>query len=121
LTNPILWHAGHGFTLAEHRALAPAQGRAPAPPAGWFEKFSWKSTPATMKDWPTVAELSAKLREQLQQLTALIESLSPQQLSAVIDPARGRTLRWSILHGLHDEANHQGEMWLLWKLQQRAT
>ena len=35
----------------------------------------------------------------------------------MIDPARNRTVRYNILHGLHDEANHQGEMWLLHKLQ----
>ena len=45
------------------------------------------------------------------------QDLSPQQLSLVIDPARNRTVRYNILHGLHDEAGHQGEMWLLRKLQ----
>ena len=47
-------------------------------------------------------------------MLSAIESLSPQQLSRVVEG--GRTLRHSILHGLHDEAGHQGEMYLLKKM-----
>ena len=47
-------------------------------------------------------------------------ALTPQEilagLSEIIDAPRNRTLRYSILHGLHDEAWHQGEMHLLKKL-----
>jgi hypothetical protein len=39
----------------------------------------------------------------------------------VVDPARNRTLRFSILHGLHDEADHQGEIHLLKKLYGRQA
>ena len=34
----------------------------------------------------------------------------------ITDPAKNRTLRFSILHGLHDEAGHQGEIYLLKKM-----
>ena len=51
-----------------------------------------------------------------QRLANALQSLTPEQLSKVVDADRGRTLRYMILHGLHDEANHQGEIWLLKKL-----
>ena len=59
---------------------------------------------------------------QAENLTAAIDALSEEQLSqSVGDPAKKRNLRWSILHGLHDEAGHQGEIWLLKKLQTKGT
>jgi hypothetical protein len=116
LQNTLLWHAGHSVITNEHLGVSPATGQPPQYPQGWFEKFSWKSQPATVQDWPKVAEVAAQLQQQLGRLLTAIEGLTEPQLSKVIDPAKGRTLRWSILHGLHDEANHQGEMWLLKKL-----
>jgi hypothetical protein len=121
LHNTILWHAGHSLTVVEALSLAPALGRTPAYPAGWFDKFSWISQPATVKEWPTLAEVKAKLVEQAEPLVSAISALSPAQLSQLTgDPSKGRTLRWSILHGLHDEAGHQGEIWLLKKLQTKG-
>ena len=116
LNNHILWHAGHGYVVNEHLGMAAATGQPPQYPAGWFEKFSWKSQPGAVKEWPTLAEVRAELQKQLQRLTTVVEGLSEEQLAKVVDAQRGRTLRWSILHGLHDEANHQGEIWLLKKL-----
>ena len=116
LSNSTLWHAGHALMLVEHLAIVPATGNAPQYPQGWFEIFSWKSRPAAVAQWPALSEVVDRLREQLPRLLRTIESLSPEQLDRVIDPARGRTLRYSIVHGLHDEASHQGEMYLLRKL-----
>ncbi|HEY8666356.1 MAG TPA: DinB family protein [Tepidisphaeraceae bacterium] len=116
LNNSMLWHAGHALIVNEHLGLSSAEGRAPAFPEGWFDKFSWKSQPATITDWPAVADVAARLREQLERLAAAVQNLSDEQLAKVIDPGRNRTLRYAILHGLHDEAQHQGEMWLLKKL-----
>src|SRR5436309_1753759 len=112
LNNSILWHAGHALMVVEHLGVSPASGKPPAYPEGWFEKFSWKSDPATVSQWPAIAEVSARLRDQLQRLIGAIQALSPERLSEIVDPERRRTLRFSILHGLHDEANHQGEMFL---------
>lgn len=118
LHNTILWHAGHSLIVVEHLGVSPATGKPPVYPEGWFDKFSWKSQPATVKDWPALAEVKAKLVDQAERLAAAINGLSEAQLKAPSgDPAKGRNLRWSILHGLHDEAGHQGEMWLLKKLQ----
>jgi hypothetical protein len=116
LNNSILWHAGHALVVVEHLSVMPATGRPAAYPAGWFETFSWNSNPAKVTEWPPLPDVVAALRDQLARLTAALQALSPEQLAAAIDKSRNRTLRYSILHGLHDEAGHQGEIWLLRKL-----
>ena len=116
LNNSILWHAGHALVVVEHLGVMPATGKSAAYPPGWFETFSWNSNPATVTKWPPLSEVIAALRDQLARLTAALNALSPEQLGAVVDKSRNRTLRYAILHGLHDEAGHQGEIWLLRKL-----
>ena len=118
LSNSTLWHAGHALMLVEHLCITPATGRPPEYPKGWFEMFGWDSRPATVapKAWPPLAEVVRRLRGQLDRLVEAIESLPPERLNQVCDPARNRTLRYSIVHGLHDEACHQGEIHLLRKL-----
>ncbi len=117
LDNSILWHAGHACVVVEHLAAAPITGSVDLP-EGWFDTFSWKSNPATVTRWPALADVRTRLTGQLERLLPLIEALSDAQLDQVLDPARNRTLRYSILHGFHDEACHQGEMWLLKKMSQ---
>ena len=119
LNNSILWNAGHGLIVVEHLSVMPATGKPAAYPSDWFEKFSWASKPATVTNWPSLEQVRSALRDQLQRLTAAIETLSPQQLSTIIDQAKNRTLRFAILHGLHDEAGHQGEIYLLKKMYAR--
>ena len=115
LHNTILWHAGHGVMLMEHLGIMPLSGsQHPGYPAGWYEKFSWKSDPRTVTSWPSVAEVRAELTKQLPRLTNLLETADDARLSQ--PDARGRPLRYLILHGLHDEAIHQGEMYLLRKM-----
>jgi hypothetical protein len=118
LSNSVLWHAGHALMLIEHLCLMPATGRPPQYPKGWFELFGWNSRPSLISpgDWPALSDVSSRLREQLGHLTQTIQSLSPQELARVVDAERNRTLRYSIIHGLHDEADHQGEIHLLRKL-----
>ena len=121
LNNSVLWHAGHALMLVEHLCIMPATSGAPQYPQGWFEMFGWDSRPAAIPpgDWPTLPQVADRLREQLDRLRAAIRSLPAGQLDRVIDPARNRTLRYSIVHGLHDEACHQGEIHLLRKLHAR--
>ena len=114
LSNTILWHAGHALVVVERLSVAPATGRGPAYPDGWFEIFGWKSVPASVTRWPALPDVVERLREQLARLTTAIGALTPEQLTAV--GANGRTLRYGILHGLHDEAGHQGEIHLLRKM-----
>ena len=72
------------------------------------------------KPWPSKKQLSDLLREQLPRVLQLIGSVDDNQLDSAAPfahPGDSRTLGHSILHGLHDEANHQGEMYLLLKMQ----
>jgi hypothetical protein len=121
LNNSILWHAGHSVMVVEHLSIMPATGGAAAYPGGWFEKLAWKTEPAKVKEWPALAEVKEQLRSQLSRLQEAIRALSPARLDTIVDTAKGRTLRYSILHGLHDEAGHQGEMYLLRKLFAKQT
>jgi hypothetical protein len=115
MNNSILWHAGHSLVVVEHLGIAPLNDGKMNYPAGYFETFSWKSNPATVTNWPTLAEVKAQLIDQRDRLLALLEKTDAATLDRVVD-AKGRTLRYSVLHGLHDEAGHQGEIWLIRKL-----
>jgi hypothetical protein len=124
LSNSILWHAGHAVMLVEHLGLMPATGaKEPQYPRGWYELFAWGSRPDAVPPdaWPRLADVTGHLREQIERLRSAIRALSPQDLDRVFDPARNRTVRYSIVHGLHDEATHQGEIHLLKKLYGRQN
>jgi len=116
LNNSILWHGGHSLVVVESLGVGPATGKQPGYPADWFDKFSWKSAPATVTSWPTIEQVRTALRNQLELLLSAVQPLTQEQLERVVDPTKNRTLRFSILHGLHDEAGHQGEIHLLKKL-----
>ena len=117
LNNSIIWHAGHSLWVVEVLSIAAATGQPAQLPSGWVELFNSKSRPTRETKFPPLPQIIEALRNQLERLVAAIDPLTQQQLSVIIDPARNRTVRYNILHGLHDEANHQGEMWLLRKLQ----
>ena len=120
LKNTILWHAGHRYVVNERLALAPATRQPPCEPADWFEMFSWESDPAKVTNWPTLAEVLAKLHEQLPRYLAAVEQLTTEELNTIVFPDYGWTLRFGIVHALHDEANHQGEVWLLKKIYEQT-
>ena len=117
LHNHVLWHAGHSFVLVESLA-AEAIGELPEIPEGWFDIFSWNSNPAQVASyrWPPLAQVIAELTEQHARLRHAVERLSEQDLSRELLGQGNRTARYAILHGLHDEACHSGEIWLLRKL-----
>jgi hypothetical protein len=117
LNNSIVWHAGHSLWVVEILSIAAATGRAASLPDGWTDLFNSKSRPTRDTKFPPLSQIIEALRNQLERLVSAIDPLSEQQLAVMIDPARNRNVRYNILHGLHDEANHQGEMWLLRKLQ----
>jgi hypothetical protein len=120
LQNSILWHAGHSYVVVEYLTMR-GLGRTPEAPEGWYELFSWESQPATTPAdrWPPLHAVVSALREQHRQLRALFAELTDDQLDrkADVGDANARSARSSILHGLHDEACHSGEMMLLRKLQ----
>jgi hypothetical protein len=99
-----------------------ALGRTPQIPGGWFEMFSWESRPARVpRDrWPPLGEVTAQLRTQQVRLERLVGTLTGEQLEHPAARNLGRTVRASIVHGLHDEACHSGEAYLLLKMQTRS-
>jgi hypothetical protein len=120
LANNILWHAGHSLWVVEALALAPATAKTLQLPPGWKDLFAAGSKPTAATPWPPIAAVVERLQDQLTRLTTTIRTLTDDRLNQIIDPARNRSLRFSILHGLHDEAGHQGEIYLLKKLLART-
>jgi hypothetical protein len=58
----------------------------------------------------------------LQRILELLAATTDQQLRGLADPTRGTaTVAARIIHGLHDEAKHCGEMYLLWKMCRAGT
>lgn len=122
LKNHILWHAGHSYVLVE-TLMMEAIGSPPQIPDGWFGMFSWRSDPAKVASdqWPALAEVVANLVQQRDRLRSLIAQLDDERLASPMPGNPARTVRYAILHGLHDEACHSGEIWLLRKLRGNAA
>src|SRR3954452_15388885 len=120
LHNHVLWHAGHAYVVVEMLTMG-ALGRTPEIPDGWFGMFSWESRPVRVKHdrWPFLGEVVAQLRTQHGRLSRTIDGLSGEQLDRPSVRNPDRTVRSSIVHGLHDEACHAGEAYLLLKIQTR--
>jgi hypothetical protein len=118
LQNSILWHAGHCYVLAEWLGLGPL-GLPTQDPGGWFEMFGWASRPASVPAgrWPPLDQVVARLIDQHRRLRPAIGEATEDRLSAPAVGNPGRTVRSSIVHGLHDEACHSGEILLLRKMQ----
>jgi DinB superfamily len=116
LQNTILWHAGHSYILAEWLALK-ALGHEPQLPDGWFERFSWQSRPASVPAgrWPRLDAVVGRLVDQHRRLHRAIREATEDRLSARTIDHPDRTVRFSVVHGLHDEACHSGEILLLRK------
>jgi len=119
-SNHILWHAGHALWLQDALGLRLVTGQSELP-GGWEARFGMGSRPGRPQGtWPGKAELLDRLEAQLPRLLALYASLRDDDLDRLPPHAhRGdtRTLGGCILHGWHDEAKHQGEMYLLLKMQ----
>ena len=118
-SNHILWHAGHALWLQDVLCLQQLGG-VNGLPDGWEEMFGMNSRPALQKrSWPGKGELRRQLQAQLPRLLDAIGAVREADLGLPPSASRGdtRTLGQCILHGLHDEANHQGEMYLLLKMQ----
>ena len=117
LHNTILWHAGHAYVLLEWLTMK-ALGRTPHLPDGWYNMFSWDSSPARVptKSWPALAKVIARLQEQHERIRHTIEDLSDEALSVPAADHPENAVRRAILHAIHDEACHGGEIHLLRKL-----
>ena len=123
LVNHVLWHAGHSLVVVEGLAcgslVATGLGQTPPFPRSWIEFFRGGSDPAAVTEWPTLSDVVKALKDQRTRLLGLLETAGDQgvDLDRIVGPApRNRTLRGMIVHALHDEAGHQGEIHLLKKL-----
>src|SRR5687768_2767810 len=115
-SNHITWHAGHAVWLADVLCVAPITGRGELP-AEWAMTFGQDGLPPAMtKSWPGKAELARQLATQHARVRQLVSALSDKDLARVLSPRSGSTPARLIIHGFHDEANHQGEMYLLLKM-----
>lgn len=116
-SNHILWHAGHALWVVDLLGIELLAGRSELPP-GWAETFGMNCRPLKQtKQWPDRDELVALLQRQLQRIVELVAEATDEQLAQPADLTRGpASIAARIIHGLHDEAKHCGEMHLLWKL-----
>jgi hypothetical protein len=121
--NGLLWHAGHAAWLQDVLGLRLIEGPGLLPP-GWDETFGMGSRPGSA-GWsgPGRDEVRRVLEAQLPRWLAAVAAQTAEQLDARpahAGPRDSRTLRESLVHGLHDEACHQGEMYLLLKMRRLA-
>ncbi|HXY35308.1 MAG TPA: DinB family protein [Planctomycetaceae bacterium] len=117
LHNSIRWHAGHCYVMVE-RLCASAIGNEPVAPEGWIELFSWDSRPQDVapEQWPALQSIVEQLVSQHRRLHATFARLTDDELEVALPASRHQTVRRKIIHALHDEACHCGEMWLLRKM-----
>jgi hypothetical protein len=122
LQNTILWHAGHAYILLEWLTMH-ALGKTPRIPDGWYEMFSWDSHPAQVPAdrWPPTDEVIAQLEDQHRRMNGLISNLSEAQLEKPSARHAHEKVVRTIVHALHDEACHCGEIHLLRKLKARQA
>jgi hypothetical protein len=116
-SNHILWHAGHAVWLQDALTIRPLTGRSELP-RGWASVFGQNSRPELNSDWPDASEVRAQLEQQLGRIEALLREHADTILvrANAIPPSGGWPLLPGMIHGWHDEARHQGEMYLLHKL-----
>jgi hypothetical protein len=117
LQNSCLWHGGHAYFVTEFLTMR-ALGREPSIPQGWLQMFSWESNPAHTppESWPPLDEVREALMEQHGRLRHVIGALTDAELDALEPGNPLRSVRFAIMHGLHDEARHSGEISLLRKM-----
>jgi hypothetical protein len=110
-----LWHAGHALWLADVLCLEPLTGCSQLPD-DWAETFGMNCRPVkTTAHWPDASLMQQLLGQQLDRILRALAAGSDAALGRTAN-TRGDTLAARIIHGLHDEARHQGEMYLLIKL-----
>jgi hypothetical protein len=117
LRNTILWHGGHAYILLECLTMT-ALGKAPQLPDGWFAMFSWESRPERVPAdrWPALGTVIEQLEGQHERMRRLFNKLTPAHLDRPSARHPDQTVRRAIVHALHDEACHCGEIHLLRKL-----
>ena len=117
-SNHLLWHAGHALWLGDVLGVQLLTGRSELAD-GWAEMFGMDCLPVKeRRTWPARGDLDQLLGRQLERLVQLLGQADEGRLW---QPRHGDTLAGRIIHGLHDEAKHQGEMYLLLKMCRAQT
>jgi hypothetical protein len=115
-SNHILWHAGHALWLQDALAVRPLTG-ATELPKGWAETFGSRCRPArSTTQWPQRTDVRDLLQAQLDRLLELFNSHADRLARVDPNTLSGWDFTRGVIHGLHDEARNQGEMYLLLKL-----
>jgi hypothetical protein len=116
-SNHILWHAGHALWVCDILTVQPITGSSELPP-GWAATFGQDSRPSDTTKWPGSSELLNLLKLQLERVLSLLNEHASLIVSRAreMTPSGGWPLLTGMIHGWHDEARHQGEMYLLMKL-----
>ena len=115
-SNHTLWHAGHVLWVQDVLSIVPLGGSSELPD-GWGEMFGMNcSSPRLRTEWPSREYLHELLTTQLPTLHELYRK-QEDRLSRIETPSGdGWETTRGVIHGLHDEARHQGEMHLLKKM-----
>ena len=116
-SNHILWHAGHALWLQDRLCVELLTGHSELP-QGFGELFAANCRPVReTTDWPAQQVIAELLEQQLIRLLEIIGATSEARWQETADPRRGpATVAQRVVHGLHDEAKHSGEMYLIEKL-----
>lgn len=116
--NHMLWHAGHALWVQDVLGIEPLTAHSELP-AGWADTFGQHCRPvATATEWPSAQEVGRHLQAQLQRILQLLAEHA-ERIAAhgdEVPPSGGWPLVAGMIHAWHDEARHQGEMHLLFKL-----
>lgn len=115
-SNHMLWHGGHVLWVQDVLCVERLTGASelPGPVGEWERKFGQDCDPvATQTDWPDREHVQELLTQQQIRLHELIGKMGDEQL--VVAPDAPKDLVGGIIHGLHDESRHHGEMYLLFK------
>lgn len=116
-SNHILWHAGHILWLLDVLCIQFLNPDGSELPENWDERFGMNcAPPASRKEWPSIDELKDLLHFQLYFVLDLLDD-ADEEVAEVADSSKGSaTIETRIIHALHDEAKHSGEIYLLMKL-----
>jgi len=123
--NHILWNTGHIYCMVERVTTAALTGITEVPeslPENWWTMFGWNSQPDQIdrEAWPNPSEIVEQLYEQHHRLRHYLASIPEHELASAPDgkqaSSESKTTRGLILHALHDESFHAGQIWLLRKL-----
>lgn len=107
-SNHILWHAGHALWLQDVLGVRLLSGTSELPP-GWANRFGMDCAPLESQTaWPERGQIADHLHRQFHRVMELLDQEHPR------GPGCEDRLH-RMVHGWHDEARHQGEMYLLLK------